>query len=278
MGQVVAACAVPHTPAFPGMVAGEETESFTAREYSIVRGFLERAQVDSIILFDSDHANTFFLDNLPTFAVGVASSTSGPNDYTVGLPSYSVPMDFDLGQALLSTGIEAGFDLSVTQEFTVDHSVLVPLHFLTPAMNIAVVPFFINGIIHPIPRSQRAFALGQMVGETVAALPADRRVAIVSSGSVSHEVGGPRIQEKAPWSVPDPGWLTTVAEHLQAGDPEPLIAAATTKRMFAAGDVAGELLNLIALLGASGANLVPAHLDTDPFYGHAFAAWEWTQS
>jgi aromatic ring-opening dioxygenase catalytic subunit (LigB family) len=278
MGRVVAACAVPHTPAFPGMVAAEDTESFTARQFGVVRDVLERAQVDAIVLFDSDHANTFFLDNLPTFAVGVASSTSGPNDMTAGLPNYSVPMDADLGQLLLSTGIESGFDLSVTQEFTVDHSVLVPLHFLTPAMDIPVVPVFINGIIHPIPRSSRAFALGQMIGGMVAGMPADRRVAVVSSGSVSHEVGGPRIQEKAPWGVPDPGWLASVAGYLQAGDPEPLLAAATTARMFAAGDVAGELLNLIALLGAggvSGAGLVPAHLETDPFYGHAFAAWEW---
>ena len=278
MGQVVAACAVPHTPAFPGMVATEETESFTARQFAIVRGYLERSAADSLILFDSDHANTFFLDNLPTFAVGVARSTAGPNDFTVGLPSYSVPMDEGVGREILSTGIDSGFDLSVTQEFTVDHSVLVPLHFLTPAMDIPVVPVFINGIIHPIPKSQRAFALGQLVGAVVNALPADRRVAIVSSGSVSHEVGGPRIQEKAPWAVPDPGWLDSVAGYLQAGDPEPLIAAATTKRMYAAGDVAGELLNLIALLGASGEHLVPAHLATDPFYGHAFAAWEWSQS
>jgi aromatic ring-opening dioxygenase catalytic subunit (LigB family) len=278
MGQLVAACAVPHTPAFPGMVAGEETESFTARQYAIVRDCLERAAADSIILFDSDHANTFFLDNLPTFAVGVASSTSGPNDSTAGLPDYTVPMDQDLGRAVLGSGIDAGFDLSVTQEFTVDHSVLVPLHFLTPAMQVPVVPVFINGIIHPIPRSQRAFALGRLVGEVVAALPAGRRVAIVSSGSVSHEVGGPRIQEKAPWGVPDPGWLDTVAGYLQAGDPEPLVAAATTKRMYVAGDVAGELLNLIALLGACGNSLVPAHLETDPYYGHAFAAWEWSRS
>jgi aromatic ring-opening dioxygenase catalytic subunit (LigB family) len=278
MGQVVVACAVPHTPAFPGMVAGEQVTSFTATQFAIVRDHLERAAVDAIVMFDSDHANTFFLDNLPTFAVGVASSTSGPNDLTAGLPEYSVPMDLELGRSLLSTGIDAGFDLSVTQEFTVDHSVLVPLHFLTPAMDIPVVPVFINGILHPIPRSQRAFALGQLVGKVVAALPPERRVAIVSSGSISHEVGGPRIQEKAPWAVPDPGWLHTVAGYLQAGDPHPLVEAATTKRMFVAGDVAGELLNLIALLGASGDRLVPAHLEVDPFYGHAFAAWEWGQS
>ena len=274
MGQVVAAVAVPHTPTFPAMVTREGDDCWTAVRYAALRRQLEAARPDTIVLFDSDHANTFFLDNLPTFAIGVAGHTEGPNDGTPGLPDYRVGLDSAVAAAVHHLGIDSGFDLAVTHEFTVDHSVLVPLHFLTPAMTVPIVPVFINGIIHPIPRAQRAFALGQMVAEAIGALPAEHRVAIVSSGSVSHEVGGPRIRSDAPFGVPDPGWIESVIGHLQGADPQALIAEATTQRLFAAGDVAGELLNMIALLGCTGGAPGPSFLEADMFYGHIFAGWD----
>ena len=50
---------------------------------------LEAAAPDVLIIFTDDHFNTFFLDNFPTFAVGIAEATSGPNDQTP-MPHYKV--------------------------------------------------------------------------------------------------------------------------------------------------------------------------------------------
>lgn len=278
MSSIVGAAAVPHTPFFPMKVAHEGDQSAVGAQYGRVRTMLEQTQPDLVVLFDSDHVNTFFLDNLPTFAVGVARRTSGPNDLTEGLPFYDVPVDEVAGRLIHAVGVNDGFDLSVTQEFTVDHSVLVPLHFLTPGMTTPVVPVFINGLVPPVPRSQRAFGLGQAVARAVAGLPGDRRVAVVSSGTVSHEIGGPRVRADAPFGVPDPSWVERVMGLLEAGDPEALVAEATTERMFQAGDVAAELLNLIAVLGAIGSAGAPDHLEPDMELGHLFAAWKDVQS
>ena len=70
-------------------------------------------------------------------------------------------------------GIEAGFDVGMTQNFSVDHSVAVPLHFLTPDMNVPVMPFFISGHVPPLPSAQRCYALGQAVGRAIEAWPAN---------------------------------------------------------------------------------------------------------
>ena len=53
--------------------------------------------------------------------------------------------------------------VSLAQDFELDHSIMVPLHFLTPDMNVPIVPFFINGLAPPLPSSQRCYALGKAV-------------------------------------------------------------------------------------------------------------------
>ena len=56
---------------------------------------------------------------------------------------------------------------SSVQRFTVDHSVTVPLHFLTPGMTVPVVPVYINGLADPLISSRRAAALGRAIAETL---------------------------------------------------------------------------------------------------------------
>ncbi len=72
----------------------------------------------------------------------------------------------------------------MTQNFSVDHSVTVPLHFLTPDMKIPVVPFFISGHVPPLPSAQRCFALGQAVGRAIEAWPENKRVVVDGLGQL----------------------------------------------------------------------------------------------
>ncbi|MCA1646338.1 MAG: hypothetical protein LC797_13070 [Chloroflexi bacterium] len=57
---------------------------------------------------------------------------------------------------LFSSGLEHEFDFAVAQEFDIDHSILVPLHFLTPSMQIPIVPIFTNAVVHPLRRRSAA--------------------------------------------------------------------------------------------------------------------------
>ena len=57
--------------------------------YAEMAKHIEAVAPDVLIIFTDDHFNTFFLDNFPTFAIGIADATAGPNDQTP-MPHYKV--------------------------------------------------------------------------------------------------------------------------------------------------------------------------------------------
>src|SRR5215469_3599124 len=92
VAEIVAGVGVPHTPMFPALVAREGPECETAQLYRSVTKHVNDVGADALVIFDSDHLNTFFLNNYPTMSVGLTNQTSGPNDGTPGLPRYTVPV------------------------------------------------------------------------------------------------------------------------------------------------------------------------------------------
>ncbi|HEY5348757.1 MAG TPA: hypothetical protein VIJ64_03465 [Candidatus Lustribacter sp.] len=275
MAEVVCALGVPHTPFFPALVAREGPECETARLFREVRGHLEAVAPDVLVVFDSDHVNTFFFDNWPTFAVGAMGTIAGPNDdNTTILPPMVVAGNEDLASHLYTGGVHAGFDFSLTQKFTVDHSILVPLHFITPSLNIPIVPLFINGIAPPLPSAKRCFAVGEFIRSAIAAWPRDMRVAILASGSFSLEVAGPKMRAGGMDGVPDPDWVLRVVEHLENAAIVELLEETTTDQLMRAGNVSGEILNWIALLGVIGKRK-PRFVQPQLAQGHAYGVWRW---
>ncbi len=268
MAEIVAGIGVPHTPMFPEQVERDGPECETALLYRAVAEQLEAVQPDVLIVFDSDHLNTFFYNNLPTFCVGVAPQTEGPNDSNARIPHYVVPVAEGLARELHGSGARHEFDLAQSQEFEVDHSILVPLHFLTPRMQIPIVPVFINGVAPPLPLARRCLALGEMVRDAVHVWRGAERVALLASGSFSLEVSGPRM------GITDYDWMDTVLAHLRRASTSRLCQEATEERMVAAGNVSGELLNWIAMLGAVGKRR-PAFLEPQMSHGHAYGVWRW---
>lgn len=270
MAEIVAAFGVPHGPGLPEQVRREGPDCEVAQLYGEVTRHLEAVQPDALIVFDSDHVNTFFLNNMPTFAVGVAETTAGPNDlYLTRMPRYEdIPGDASLGLHLRHEGIGRGFDLGLVQDFEVDHSITVPLHFLTPRMDVPIVPIFVNGLVPPIPGSKRCYALGEAVRDATEAWPEQKRVAVVASGVFSLDIGSPR----GGGPIPDPEWAARVTDHLAHARVSQLLDEATSERMFQAGNISGELLNWIAMLGVVGERK-PRFIQ--PRDGDAFGAWRW---
>jgi aromatic ring-opening dioxygenase catalytic subunit (LigB family) len=149
----------------------------------------------------------------------------------------------------------------------------VPLHFLTPDMKIPVLPIFINCLAPPLPTAQRCFALGEAVRAAIAEWPQPLRVAAIGSGSFSLEIGGPKIPVgNRAACTPDPQWSQHVQDRLAAVRIGELVAEATTARMLRAGNIGGELLNWIALLGLIGERK-PVNILPENDHGQAFVAW-----
>ena len=263
MARLVFAAATPHAPAHPQQVLDEGPASETGALYRKVAEQLESAEPDLIVFFASDHFTNFFYDKLPAICIGLTDEANGPEP-RVEMPRYKVRLHEPFARGLFAYALNQEFDAASAEEFTLDHSILVPLHFLTPRMHIPIVPVWIRGLMPPLPLARRCLALGQMVREYITQWPGQERVAVLASGSFSLEVGGPRFEHR------DEAWVETVVGCLREGRVEDLVQQATTERMLAAGNVCGELLDWIALLGAVGTQR-PQFVD--PQEGHAFAVW-----
>ena len=105
-----------------------------------------------------------------------------------------------------------------------------------------------------------------MVRQFVEDWSGNERVALMASGSVSLEVGGPRTTT---WF--DEPWVETVMGLMRQGNYQSVARRATEQKMLAAGNVAHELLNWTTVFGAlNGAP--PDYLDS--VRGSVFAAWD----
>jgi hypothetical protein len=276
LAEIVAAYGLPHTPFFPARVAEEGPGSHTGKLFALARDSLAAAKPDVIVIFDTDHYNTFFFDNFPIFAIGIDEKFTGPNDEPRGgMKIYTVPSAPRLAKYLHNHMVRADYDVASLRDFSCDHSVMVPLHFVNPDMRVPVIPFFISGHVPPLPSARRCFALGRALRKALEAHDAPARVAVIGTGSFSLEVFGPRIDPGKTDGVPDSAWAHEICRYLAAGDTDGLIAAASEERMHAAGNVGGELLNWIAMLAFTDGRR-PDFLEKQMENGHAYAGWRWS--
>jgi aromatic ring-opening dioxygenase catalytic subunit (LigB family) len=192
MGEIVSGFGVSHSPHAPEAVRKANGDHPLVPLYARVAEAITQTQPDVLIVFDCDHFSTFFLDNWPIFAIGVADRISGPNDGTV-MPRYDLNGHAALATHIRKHCVTSGFDLTLLQDFEVDHSILVPLHFMPPTQSIPIIPVFINGFVPPLPSAQRCHVLGRTIREAVESFPQSLRVGVMASGQFSLEIGGPQV-------------------------------------------------------------------------------------
>lgn len=269
---IVCAAGVPHVPSFPAQAAGGDLE--LACRYTAVADMVERAQPTVVVVVTTDHFNGFFLDCWPSFALSIGETVAGPVDLVPGVASSTLATDPAFAGALCEKLIVDGFDLAMAHELRVDHSVIVPLHFLNP-QGLPVVVLHINGLVPPFPTAKRCGEIGASLARAIARMDGGHRAALVASGAFSQEVGGPRVDPESVWSIPRPDWAALVAESLQQGRWAEVVEMATPAMLAEAGTVAGELLCWLAVAAAAdGAerDLVP-RLDYRPGEAFAFGTW-----
>lgn len=271
MADIVAVAGVPHTPGFPTLARTDTAAGADiARRYAAVEEVVARADADVVVVLTCDHINTFSPDMWPTFAIATGNSVRGPNDDVPGVSPTSYALDGDIGTTLHRGLVGQDFDPVALRGHSVDHSVVVPLHFLNPR-GLPVVPVYLNGMVAPRPSAGRCRRLGRVLRNALEDLPG-RRIAVIASGSFSLEVGGPRMLPDRLYGVPRPSWAGSVADRLYRGDLDGLVAETTERRIEEAGTVAGEVLPWIAAAEMA-ADLSVAHMDHREGEGHAFAAW-----
>lgn len=188
---IVFACACAHAPGitgWPQAAAQDQRERFHAG-YRQLGADLRAAAPDAMVAFTSEHWANFFLDNYPAFCVARARSYEGPIETAINIPQCMVPGDVELANEVLESCFESGFEPSVSDELILDHGTMVPLHFLTPHLNIPLVPIVLNSLSPPLATLKRCYEFGRTVGSVLART--QRRVAVVATGGLSHSPGTP---------------------------------------------------------------------------------------
>ncbi|MBK9360678.1 MAG: protocatechuate 3,4-dioxygenase [Rubrivivax sp.] len=227
MARIIGAITTSHVPAIGGAIARQlQHEPYWKPFFDgfvPVREWLAQARPDVVVMVYNDHGLNFFLDKMPTFAVGAAPQYRHA-DEGWGIPT--VPPfqgNLDLSWHLIESLVGEDFDLTTCQEMLVDHAFTLPMALLWPDQNwpVTTVPVCINTVQFPLPSAARCWRLGEAIGRAVAAFPGDARVLIVGTGGLSHQLDGERagfinkdfdLQFMQSLST-DPRWATQFSIH-----------------------------------------------------------------
>ena len=257
MAQVVAAMAMTHSPGLTGWFdrAPEDQRRQARRALGEMRDRLRAARPDVIVLVSNDHLLNWPINNTPEYTVGIGAEHVGPADWYdewLALEKYRIPGHTALARYLVNEGARRRLALAYLRDMQFDDGVSVPMHYLNPEGDIALVPVTMNCTVPPIPTPQRAYEVGTTLREMVHAYPGALRVAVLATGGLSHEPGGPRYfwvdEEFDRWFL----------DLLRKGDHETLVRECTLERMEAAGS--GGTAELLAWIVALAFTIGPAEV------------------
>jgi protocatechuate 4,5-dioxygenase beta chain len=198
MARIVGAVATSHIPLIGKAIAlgwqdKPEWKSFFD-SYAPVHQWLREVQPDVAIVVYNDHGLNFFLDNMPTFAVGAAPEYVNA-DEGWGLPVVPpFPGQPELSWHLIESLVADEFDIATCQEMRVDHGFAVPMALLwgKGARDVKTVPIVLNTVQFPLPSPKRCFNLGAAIARGIESFPEDLRVVVLGTGGLSHQLEGER--------------------------------------------------------------------------------------
>ena len=248
MAEIVAAMAMTHSPGLTGWfgAAPEEQQKLALGALTEMRGRLEAARPDVLLMFSNDHLLNWPINNTPELTVGIGDEHVGPADWYdewLALDKYRVPGHSALARHIVAEGARRRIAFAYLRRMAFDDGFSVPLHYLNPEMRIPLVPVSMNCTVPPIPTPERAYAVGRTLREMLRDYPGRERIAVIATGGLSHEPGGPRYfwvdEEFDRWFL----------DLLKKGDHAALLGECTLERMEAAGSGGtAELLSWVLAL------------------------------
>ncbi len=204
---------LPHAPQFLTRPQTEDAATIARVEAVGARigGELAALEPDVWITVSNDHAQQFFLDCAPPFALHVGGEARG----RFAGREFRHPVASEVSFALVRALYRAGFDPAFSSTAEVDYALGIPLAHLGlgeahGAARVApIVPVFVNAYLPPQPQIERCHAFGQALAAALAGLRL--RAVVVASGGMSHFPGTDR------YSSPDTAFDEALLAQLRAG-------------------------------------------------------------
>jgi protocatechuate 4,5-dioxygenase, beta chain len=257
MAKLVAVLATTHHPFFyrTSRLPAEDRPDYAdewVRKVEAYRATLERARPDVLVMVGSDHFHQLWLDNMPQFLVGKApvyDANFYNEEREFGLPRMLLKGHEELSAHMLREGLDRGFDLAFSNELRIDHSITCPIITVRPQNDLPIVPIYTNIFAPPLPQPKRFVQLGRTIREIIDSWPAGLRVAVVGTGHLSLELGGPR--QFGPHG-PDPEFDRRAVEWISSGDIEGALSEVTLDSLWEPGNATHGFLDFLLMMGVAG--------------------------
>ena len=249
MATIVAAMAMTHAPGLTGWFTARPraTARRSERGTGELRRRLEAARPDVIVMLSNDHLLNWPINNVPRWTVGIGDEHVGPADWFdewLALTKFHVKGHPELARTIVREADRLGVSFAYLRRLEFDDGFSVPLHYLTPRMDVPLVPVAMNCTVPPVPSTADTYRMGEALREIITRRwPGPERVAVVGTGGLSHEPGGPRYFEV------DEKFDRWFLDLLAFGDHARIVEECTVARMEEAGSGGtAELLAWIAVL------------------------------
>jgi protocatechuate 4,5-dioxygenase beta chain len=227
MARIVGGITTSHVPAIGGAIAkGLQNDPYWKPFFDgfvPVRHWLSEVKPDVAVVFYNDHGLNFFLDKMPTFAIGAAPEYRNA-DEGWGIPTLAPLAGHQaLSWHVIESLVNEEFDPVTCQEMLVDHAVSLPMALLWPGQKcpVKVIPVCINTVQAPLPSARRCYKLGQAVARAVLSWQGDETVVMIGTGGLSHQLDGERAGfinkpfdlEFMRSLIENPTWATQYSTH-----------------------------------------------------------------
>jgi len=259
MSRIIGGIATTHVPSIGKAIAeNKQNDPYWKpffKGFDYVHYWLAREKPDVAVVFYNDHGLNFFLDKMPTFAVGAANEYRN-EDEGWGIPvSGTIDGHPALSWHLINALVADDFDITMCQDMLIDHAVTIPMTLMWPRekwQGIRIVPVAINTVQHPLPSLSRCLKLGRSIGRAIDSYKPDLRILIVGTGGLSHQLDGKRA-----------GFINKEFDKLCmdriVNEPETLTGYSIHDFVKEAGAQGVEFLNWMAMRGALTGQVAEVH-------------------
>ena len=280
MACVIGGLGSPHAPSLGAAIDRQEQQSPYWKPlfdgYAPMRAWLERTRPDVIVLYSNDHFTSFFLDVIPTFAIGAAAVHELADEGWGKRALPPVPGDTELAWHLAKSLVDAGFDPAVCHRMPLDHGCLTPLSALlpwTPTWPVRVIPILVNVLHFPIPTPARCFELGQAVRRALTSYEDPVKVVALGTGGLSHQLTGERF------GYINPQWDAEFLDRLER-DPRSLACMSHADFIERGGTESVEVILWLCMRGTLSSEVRCVHRNYYPatFTGYGQVIYEDTEN
>jgi gallate dioxygenase len=200
MAQIIGGIAVSHTPTI-GFAYDTKKQNDPAwapifESFEPIRHWFKEKKPDALVYIFNDHVTSFFFDHYSAFSLGIDSEYHVADEGGGARKLPPAPGNPKLAQHIAFSLVSEEFDMSFFQDKPLDHGFFSPMSVLLERKDdewpTTIVPLQVGVLQFPIPTAARCYKLGQALRRAIESYPEDIKVAVVSTGGLSHQVHGER--------------------------------------------------------------------------------------